>query len=615
MSRVITHNNIQWTGVPTEFLGRRGTYGAVQSTGPESDAFTGTSSDTYCDYNPATGGEGGPVFGFGTINIPANATINSVTCSVKIRCSNSNGMTTATIQLYAGEIAKGTAIDFVNDTSTSPRTFSNTGSWTREEIDSICLFINSRRSSNRRIYFYGADLTITYSYNETEYEIITSSQSISVTVSPASQYVIEGNTGTINFNNIADITEINVKDNNISVTGDLVNTSGTTYTYTIENIDSDHSITVQDVPSVYVTVVNNSTKVSSIIPTSGTTVKVGQGSNVNIKIYTNEINHINIFDNDVKNNNTTLEREIVDTTTTCIPGSYSENTFSTFTATGNGYADTTSTTRVTCQPGSKNSTQSVYFNFNVSSIPSDAVIHSVSCKVKICVSNSFSSTDTGIQLYSGTTSKSSRNYSGWYQNTTPNVYTLSNVETFTRAELDNARLKITGRTGTAGRSIYFYGAELIVDYEYAGDTYYLYTTFGTTTKTVRIEDRPTYSIASSSNFSGVTISSSAASVYEGESATITVNVSDLSEVSILDNGTDITSLFSGSNGTYTYTLSNITVNHTIVVNEVSSSQPAYIKVNGQYVTIAKIWKKVNNVWVEQTDYSTLFDNSHIYVHP
>ena len=66
---------------------------------------------------------------------------------------------------------------------------------------------------------------------------------------------------------------------------------------------------------------------------------------------------------------------------------------------------------------------------------------------------------------------------------------------------------------------------------------------------------------------------------------------------------------------YSYTVSNIQADHTIVINEASSTPPSYIKVNGQYVSISKIWKKVNNVWVEQTDYSNLFDNNHIYVHP
>ena len=41
----------------------------------------------------------------------------------------------------------------------------------------------------------------------------------------------------------------------------------------------------------------------------------------------------------------------------------------------------------------------------------------------------------------------------------------------------------------------------------------------------------------------------------------------------------------------------------------------FIKQNDEFVKVNKIYKKVNNSWVEQTDYSNLFDNNHIYVHP
>lgn len=487
MSRIVPHNNQTWTGVPTEFLGRRGTYGAVQSANPETNAFTGTSSDTYCDYNPATGGEGGPVFGFGTINIPENATINSVACSVKIRCTNSNGMTTATIQLYASEVAKGTAIDFANSTSTTLRTFSNTGSWTREEIDSICLFINSRRSSNRRIYFYGADLTITYSYNETQYEVNSSSQSSTITVSPASQYVTEGTSGIVTFNNISDITEACITDNNVNVTNNLVNTSGTTYTYTIPNINADHTISVLDVPAVYVTVVNNSTCVSSIEPVSGTVIKTGQGSSVSIKIHTNQIDQVDIFDDNVRNNTTTLMHIIENGSASFIPSSYSDGTFSTMSSMSYGYNGTSNTSNRANIQASTSEEQQVYYNFNTSSIPQNATILSVSCSVRIYVSNTY--TTGGVQLYSGTTSKSAANTS-WRSSRTSTVYNLTNIRSFTREELSNARLRIYGKSGGSGRSIYFYGADLNVTYEYEGDTYYLYISNpANVNKTIRIEDQ------------------------------------------------------------------------------------------------------------------------------
>ena len=623
MSRVVAHNNLTVSRNPSEWLGVMGSYGGTNngwSTDyPYTNAFSDSTSTTYAQVNPPANTMTNPCtqrFGFGNFtDIPENATINSISCTVKICSSNSSGLSTATVQLYSGSVAKGSEIDFTTSTSTTPRQFTNTGSWTREELDNLELRIICKKSgtSNRYVRFYGADLTITYSYNETQYEITTSSQASGITISPASQYITAGGNGTVTLTNVTDITETGVEDNNIGVSNKLVNTSGTTYTYTIEEIDCDHNIIVKSVPSVYLTVQNNSSLVTSTIPVSGSTTKLAQGTLQGIKIYTNEINHINIFDDNVKNNNVVLEYEIEEDNISLNPSSNRNGTFDTWSSASNAHNSTSNTSsRANIQASTSTVQYGDYF-FNVSSIPSNATILSISCQFRAYVSRAYSS-GSGIKLMSGETTKSNLNTS-WISKTSTAIYSITGIEDFTRSELDNLSLRIYGKSSRSGSSIYFYGADLTIEYEYESDTYYLYTSLVTTNKTIRIEDKPIRTISTSSNVSGVTISSSAASVYEGESVTITVNATDLTEVSILDNGTDITSLFSGSNGTYTYTLSNITVNHTIVVNEVSSSQPAYIKVNGQYVSISKIWKKVNNVWVEQTDYSNLFDNNHIYVHP
>ena len=136
-----------------------------------------------------------------------------------------------------------------------------------------------------------------------------------------------------------------------------------------------------------------------------------------------------------------------------------------------------------------------------------------------------------------------------------------------------------------------------IEYEYEGDAYYLYTSEVNSSKTVRIETKPTYSISVSSTTENATISSSANSVYEGESVTITVNTQDISEISIKDNNTDISSLFSGSNGVYTYTF-NANAIHNIIVSEVSSNKN-FIKLNDNWTQIYKIYKKESNVWVEK----------------
>ena len=494
MSRVISHSNIQWTGIPTGYLGTVGAYGGTSGGGfnsasyPTSNSLTNSSSSTYSQFTPASGGEGSSRWGFGISGIPDNATINSITCQIKVACSNGSGLSTARVQFFCGDTAKGTALDFTNNTSTTVRSYTNCGSWTREELDSLELRITSQKNttSNRYVNFYGANLTITYSYDETQYEVTASSQSQTITVSPASQYITEGDDATVTFNNVSDITETFVTDNNLNISSDLVNTSGTTYTYKIENINADHTIIVLNVPPVYVTIINNSSNVSSTSPASGTVIKTGQGSSVGIKIYTNDINAVDIFDNNVKNNSATLMYNIENSSDTFIPSSYSDSTFNTTASLSNGYNGTSNTSRrATLQAGSTE--QEIYYNFDTSSIPQNATILSVSCSVRICVSSSY--TSAGVRLYSGTTSKSNANTS-WRSATTSAVYNLAGIQEFTREELSNARLRIYGNTSRSGRSIYFYGADLNVTYEYLGDVYYWYvSTPATADKTIRLADQ------------------------------------------------------------------------------------------------------------------------------
>ena len=64
---------------------------------------------------------------------------------------------------------------------------------------------------------------------------------------------------------------------------------------------------------------------------------------------------------------------------------------------------------------------------------------------------------------------------------------------------------------------------------------------------------------------------------------------------------------------YGYTISNISVDHTIVISDNGSSAKAYIKVNGSWVQASKVYKKVSGSWVEQTDLSNLFDQNTIYI--
>lgn len=63
---------------------------------------------------------------------------------------------------------------------------------------------------------------------------------------------------------------------------------------------------------------------------------------------------------------------------------------------------------------------------------------------------------------------------------------------------------------------------------------------------------------------------------------------------------------------FTYYLSGISADHTIIVSQ-ANSQKVYIKVNGSWVEFSKIYKKVNGAWVEQSDFSQVFESGKVYI--
>lgn len=109
---------------------------------------------------------------FDVSSIPEDATIDSVSCKAKVASSSGpNDWSSATLQLYSGATAKGTATSFNREYSATVYTL-NTGAWTREELSGIRLRIYAKwysGSSNPALSFYGADLTVTYTYQSEKF--------------------------------------------------------------------------------------------------------------------------------------------------------------------------------------------------------------------------------------------------------------------------------------------------------------------------------------------------------------------------------------------------------------------------------------------------------------
>ena len=77
-------------------------------------------------------------------------------------------------------------------------------------------------------------------------------------------------------------------------------------------------------------------------------------------------------------------------------------------------------------------------------------------------------------------------------------------------------------------------------------------------------------------------------------------------------GATLTIVYQFEGKAYTYTLTNVTADHVIVVSA-QATDTLYVKLNGSWVQASKVFKKVNGSWVQQTDLTTVFQSGVHYV--
>lgn len=212
-------------------------YASISTSYPLSNAYTASNSTSYAQVNLTTGANAETYIylTFNFSSIPENATIQSVTAKAKgyISSTNSNRINTRTMQLASGTTLKGGTLTM--STSQTEQTFSNTGSWTRAELQSAaCCFYAKRgtssTTSNYYIRIYGATMTVTYQYDDTTYTItVNNSSSAIVTAEPS--VVRPGGSSSVIADTISGLT---ITDNGNNVTSLFVQQSGTTGSYEIE---------------------------------------------------------------------------------------------------------------------------------------------------------------------------------------------------------------------------------------------------------------------------------------------------------------------------------------------------------------------------------------------
>lgn len=213
--------------VPSGYDSANSHYSSVSSSYPISNGYDGTSSTNYAYITCNTGSQATTYisYTFNVSAIPAEATIDSIVAKAKLRVSSTQYISTAVVQLYSGSTAKGSSVS-ARTTSASTYTISSPGSWTRSELSNIEIRYTGKRgtSSTTRaayLYFYGADLDITYSISGVAYTITAASSASEISVSPATQELMEGDDGEVRFDG-SSIDGVTVTDNGTDVTDQLV---------------------------------------------------------------------------------------------------------------------------------------------------------------------------------------------------------------------------------------------------------------------------------------------------------------------------------------------------------------------------------------------------------
>ena len=156
------------TLVPTGYDGQHSSYISVDASYPLSNGLTSSSSDTFAVLNLNTGSSAVSKLAvkFDVSKIPTDAKINSISCKIKARISNSSPyILSGVAQLYCGTAGLSGEIEL--GTSPVAQTFNDTGLCDRESLDDLILLITCTRgpisaSNSQTLRFYGADLTVDY---------------------------------------------------------------------------------------------------------------------------------------------------------------------------------------------------------------------------------------------------------------------------------------------------------------------------------------------------------------------------------------------------------------------------------------------------------------------
>lgn len=217
----------------------------INSSYPITRGYADADSTNYTRFDVTQSTTGSVYFTFDVSDIPSSATVTSVTARGKARVSNTTRVTNTVMQLYTNTTAKGSNRTFAATTA-STQTITP-GSWTRSELSNLRLKIGgtaSSSSSSKRIDFYGADVTVTYTV-----PVYTVSASGDGTLDPSTSQTMEsGESYSLRISGLS--AKPTVTDNGTDVTSSLTQTSVVSETL-IPNGNTNSGFTVSNIANAY----------------------------------------------------------------------------------------------------------------------------------------------------------------------------------------------------------------------------------------------------------------------------------------------------------------------------------------------------------------------------
>ena len=505
------NQTLTFTGYPVSVDTANSNYpGNYYSTNVLENAFTDSSSSTRWAPYTNTGSNAATTIylNFDCSSIPTTATINSVSCSVKCGTQGTNYFGTRTVQMATGTTTKGSATT-MSGSNSSPSTHTLTvGSWTATEIRNAKLKFYVVRGSNNTttdatFSVYGATLTVNYTVAGTQYTLTSSSDVSGVSISPAAATAMggESTTFTITPGSKEPTTDFVVLDNDVNVTSSLVS----------DTMGGNGSI--------------------SAVPGSAVTTGHARSGGA-------------FYQSSSTSSDAWLRYAI---------GYSAESPYS-----------TSNTSNTYSKDGTNDATTQSWmiYPFDFSGIPADATITSVQVKCYgAAESTSQSYRHADVSLWSGDTQKGTTQA---FSSTSNSIMTISDVGTWTRAELQNAKLRF---------GVGYYGGRLLgvtwtVNYSAPTTTVYTYTLSNMAADHEIVVQAPGGAFIPptedpTKDYFPITISSINATtnpangttrVESGTNQTITISPSDPQLTLALDNGVDITSQLQGGAPNNSYTV-------------------------------------------------------------